>query len=121
MKITTSNSVRTFFIYPSSDSDKHIIASGYASSTVFTLNANVGFVANKVTIQVTSTDKQLQNNDTIYDYVAYSNEVNMTKVDASHWSIETKFRGFDSGTYFVRCRAYNGSSSATAYVRLIIL
>lgn len=121
VKITTSNSVRTFFIYPSSDSDKHIIASGYASSTVFTLNANLGFVANKVTIQVTSTDKQLQNNDTIYDYVAYSNEVNMTKVDASHWSIETKFRGFDSGTYFVRCRAYNGSSSATAYVRLIIL
>ena len=90
VKVITLNSVRTFFIYPSSDSDKHIVASGN-SSTVFTLNANVGFVANRVTIQVTSTDKQLQNNDTIYDYVAYSSEMNMTKEDVSHWSINTRF------------------------------
>ncbi|MDE6708636.1 MAG: Ig-like domain-containing protein [Oscillospiraceae bacterium] len=119
VKVITQNSVRTFFIYPSSDSDKHIVASGN-SSTLFTLNANVGFVADRVTIQVTSIDKQLQNNDTIYDYVAYSNENNMTKEDVSHWSINTRFTGFSAGTYLVRCRAYNGSSSATAYVRLII-
>ena len=119
VKVLTSNSVRTFFIYPSSDSDKHIVASGN-SSTVFTLNANVGFVANRVTIQVTSTDKQLQNNDTIYDYVPYSSEMNMTKEDVSHWSINTRFTGFSAGTYLVRCRAYNGSTSATAYVRLTI-
>ena len=121
VKILTTNSVRTFFIYPSSAEDKHIIARGYSSSTVFTFDANVGFVADKVTIQVMSTEKQLQQNDTVYDYIAYSKEVNMTKTDVSHWHIETTLSGFSAGTYFVRCRAYNGSSSSTAYVRVIIL
>lgn len=121
VKTLTTNSVRTFFIYPSSAEDKHIIASGYASSTVFTFNANVGFVANRVTLQVLNTEKQLQNNDTIYDYVALSSEVDMTKDDVSHWSAEVRLNGFSAGEYLIRCRAYNGSSSSTAYVRVRIL
>ena len=121
VKVLTTNSVRTFFIYPSSDADKHIVASGYASSTVFTFNANVGFVASKVTLQVLNTEKQLQNNDTVYDYVALSNEVEMTKEDVSHWNAEVRLNGFSSGEYLIRCRAYNGGTSSTAYVRVIIL
>lgn len=121
VKVMTTNSVRTFVVYPSSSEDKHIVASGYASSTVFTFNATVGFVADRVTLQVLNTEKQLQNNDTIYDYIALSSEVDMTKDDASHWSAEVRLNGFSAGEYFIRCRAYNGSSSATAYVRIILL
>lgn len=110
VKVITLNSVRTFTVSPSSGSN---------GSTTFAFNANVGFVADKVTIQVCSTNKALQSNGS-YDYTTYTNEIPIHKSDASHWYYNTTLTGFSSGSYLVRCRAYNGSSSVTAYVNLTI-
>lgn len=110
VSVITTNSVRTIFVSPTSGSN---------GSTVFEFNANVGFAASKVTLQVCSTEKSLQSNGT-YDYTTYTNEFEMSKKDASHWIKSSRFNGFSAGTYLVRCRAYNGSSSVTAYVSLTI-
>jgi uncharacterized protein YjdB len=110
IKIVTTNSVRTIVVSPTSGSN---------GSTVFNFDANIGFVATRVTLQVCSMGKSLQSNGT-YDYTTYTNEFDMNKKDASHWSKSTTFTNFISGTYLVRCRAYNGSSSYTAYVIITI-
>lgn len=109
--VLSTNTVRTFTVSPSSGSN---------GSTVFAFNANVGFVADKVTIQICSTSKTLQSNGS-YDYTTYTNEIPIHKSDVSHWYYNTTLTGFSSGSYLVRCRAYNGSSSVTAYVNLTII
>lgn len=108
--VLSTNTIRTFTVSPSSGSN---------GSTVFAFNANVGFIADKVTIQVCSTNKALQSNGS-YDYTTYTNEIPIHKSDASHWYYNTTLTGFSSGSYLIRCRAYNGSSSVTAYVNLTI-
>lgn len=87
--------------------------------TMFSFYSNIGFVANRVTLQFCGTTKSLQSNGT-YEYTTYTDEINMSKIDVSHWSYNNTFTGFSAGSYLIRCRAYNGSSSAVAYATITI-